>query len=90
MLPDLRMVNNEDADDIVDKHYYDDDENNNDDDNNCNNADSGISTMEKIIQRAANFASTASCTCGTNTFTCNQVFLTLSHATRFFYHRELS
>ena len=45
MLPDLRMVNNEDADDIVDKHY-DDDENNNDDDNNCNNADSGISIME--------------------------------------------
>merc|ERR1712217_808884 len=24
--------------------------------------------------RAANFASTASCTCGTNTFTCNQIF----------------
>ena len=45
MLPDLCMINNEDADDIVDKHY-DDDENNNDDDNNCNNADSGISIME--------------------------------------------
>merc|ERR1719239_406594 len=38
-------------------------------DENANN-----DNYDGYIQRAANFASSASCTCGTNTFTCNQVF----------------